>query len=263
MTERNHTYVIPAYGKSPHLEECLQSLICQTAASEIVVSTSTPFEGIDALVRRYGARVFVHGPNNGIGTDWNAAFSAATTPLVTLAHQDDLYDPLHAAEVIATFDKHADALLVFTDYRELQEGRLRPLNRTLAIKIVQRELGFMGRSCISSPALKRAVLRFGNSIPCPAVPLHKALVPDFRFRTDMRTNMDWIAWLSLASRPGKFAYLRKPRLLHRIHSDSETTACISDGVRESEDYEIFSMLWPAPVATALTRLYGNSYATNK
>lgn len=256
-----HAYVIPTYQQSPHLEECLES-VCGQADSDIVVVTSTPFDGIDRLIARYGARLVVHGPNNGIGHDWNMAFAAAETPLVTIAHQDDIYRPGHAAEMRSAFEEFPSALLAFTDYRELENDGVRPSNRTLLVKSVQRELAFLGRPSVRSVVGKRMLLRFGNPVPCPAVTFNKALIPAFRFRTDMRTNMDWAAWVYLAGERGDFLYIRKPLVHHRIHPGSETSACISDGARAKEDEEMFRSFWPPLVARLLARFYAASYSTN-
>lgn len=256
-----HAYAVPAYGRSPHLEACLDSLRGQEA-SRIVVSTSTPFEGLDGIARDRDADVSVHGPNRGIGADWNAAYAAADADLVTIAHQDDIYAAGHAAAVRGVFAEAPDALLAFTDCREIDDGGVRPRNRTLWVKEVQRELAFRGSRVIDSVPRKRMLLRFGNPVPCPAVTFNKRVLGDFRFRTDMRTNMDWAAWLELAGRNGAFAYVREPLVLHRIHSGSETTACIVDGARAREDEDMFRQLWPAGVARVLARLYAASYTTN-
>ena len=256
-----HAYVIPAFGHSPHLEACLASLRTQ-AGSDVIVSTSTPFEGLAALVEANGARLRVHSPNTGIGHDWNMAFQAAEAPLVTIAHQDDTYSPGHAAVVTAAFDRKPGALLAFTDYRELLDDEVRPWNRTMLVKTLQREMAFMGRESVGSVAGKRLLLRFGNPIPCPAVTFNKARIPHFSFRTDMRTNMDWAAWIGLAAGQGEFLYLRKPLVHHRIHPGSETTACIADGARAREDEDMFRALWPRSVARVLARMYAASYGTN-
>ena len=37
-----HVYAIPAYGDSPYLESCIQSLKAQQVASPVILCTSTP-----------------------------------------------------------------------------------------------------------------------------------------------------------------------------------------------------------------------------
>ena len=256
-----HVYTVPAYGRSPHLEACLESLQGQHASS-VVVCTSTPFDGLESIAGSHGARVVIHGPNRGIGADWNAAYESADGELVTIAHQDDIYAPTHSAAVQEAFAAVPDALLAFTDYREFDDAGVRARNRTLWVKEVQRELAFLGSSVARGAARKRMLLRFGNPIACPAVTFNKERLGGFGFRTDMRTNMDWAAWLELAGHAGAFVYVREPLVMHRIHPGSETTACIVDGARAREDEDMFRQLWPGWVARILSRLYASSYTTN-
>ncbi|MFP2932708.1 glycosyltransferase family A protein [Pyxidicoccus sp. 3LG] len=263
MADLNHIYVVPAYGHSPHLADCLASLAAQSTRSRIVVSTSTPFEGMEAMVQGYGASLFVHGPNRGIGVDWNAALCQGEGRLVTLAHQDDLYHPDHTAEVSAAFAKHPDAILAFSAYQEVMNGAPRPANLLMWVKRIQIELGFLGTGHVASAFSKKRLLMFGNPIACPAVTLDFRKVPDFRFNTEMRTNMDWEGWLSLARRPGGFVHVRKALVSHRIHPGSETTACIADGYRAREDYAMFRAMWPAWAASLLAKMYSVSYASNR
>lgn len=260
MGQGRHSFLIPAYGRSPYLADCLRSLRAQTVPSPIVLSTSTPHEGLGELVDAFGAELFVHGPNGGIARDWNAALAQARTPWVTIAHQDDVYLPDFTRRTLALADRRDDAVLVATGYGELLEpsGQVRTWSAMLAIKRVLMELGFLGRSGVRSPQGKLRLLRFGCPIPCPSVSLHVAKAP-LRFREDLKVDLDWEAWLRLAAGPGAFAYDRRVLMLHRIHRGSETSAGVRCGVREAEDRMMFESLWPRPVAAALARAYALAY----
>lgn len=253
-----HMFVVPAYGRSPHLAACLASLQSQTRKSPVVVATPTPYEGMEALVASFGARLVFNPRGGGIGRDWNFALSQATTPWVTLAHQDDLYMPDFAEATLALAETVPDAALVLTGYAELLGDRERAHSVMLWIKRLLLEFGFLGRSGISRAGAKRRVLRFGCPIPCPSVTLNVERT-GLKFREDLKVNLDWEAWLRLAVSPGAFAYSRQRLQLHRIHADSETTAGIQGGVRAREDLMLFESLWPKPVARLLARGYALSY----
>ena len=45
----DHTFVICAYGDSPFLEDCINSLLSQTVKSNIILYTSTPSVFIDSI----------------------------------------------------------------------------------------------------------------------------------------------------------------------------------------------------------------------
>lgn len=256
----NHCFVVPAYGRSPYLEECLASLAAQMQRSNLVVTTSTPFDRLDAITARYGAQLVIHGSRDGIGRDWNAALEHAVGDWVTIAHQDDIYAPNFSTAVLDAATRYPDALLVFTGYQELLAG-VRRSGGLLAIKKALLEFGFLGRERARSRMARTNALRFGNAIPCPAVTVHRART-GLRFDESMRTNMDWAAWLDLCELDGSFVYLRAPLMAHRIHPDSETSSTIDSGHRAAEDLELLRRLWPNWIARAITRAYALAYASN-
>ena len=255
----DHSFVVPAYGCSPHLAECLHSLRSQSAGgSEIVISTSTPSNELSELAARFAVAVRVHGPNGGIGRDWNAALECATRGWVTIAHQDDVYLPDFAARTMELVKRSPDASLVMTGYAELLDGRQRARTAMLRIKTMLLEVGFLGRRAVSRAGAKRRLLRFGCPIACPSVTLGPALA-HLRFREDLKVDLDWEAWIRAAQLPGTFCYEREVLMLHRIHGASETSAGVRDGVRAREDALMFGLLWPAPIAKFLARTYALSY----
>jgi len=258
VTRSHHAFVVPAYGQSPHLRECLESLRKQTRPSPVVICTSTPYEGLQALAEEFDARLVVHGPNAGIGRDWNYALGEARSDWVTLAHQDDIYLPEFAQASMDAAQRRRDASLVLTGYDELLADQVRSGTLMLGIKRLLLELGFLGRAAIATRGAKRRLLRLGCPVPCPAVTLRLPITTPF-FREDLKVNLDWDAWLRMACLPGEFAYVRTKLMLHRIHSGSETSDAIEAGVRATEDLMVFRALWPEPVARLLARLYAVSY----
>lgn len=257
--EPRHAFVVAAYGHSPHLEACLRSLDAQTLRSPVIISTSTPFAGLDQLAGRHGARLQVHADRGGIGADWNAALTAASGTLVTIVHQDDVYLPGFAATVVAAHAQHPDAALSFCGAREIfgdDRPRRGRLNQWVKAALVG--AASLGTDCIGGSLRKRVLLGFGNPILCAGVTFNRGVAPDFRFRCDLRTNMDWLAWIELA-RQHPLLRIREELLLRRVHAASETQHCIQDGSREREDRLVFEQLWPRPVAQALLGLYRFSY----
>jgi glycosyltransferase involved in cell wall biosynthesis len=260
-----HAFVVPAYGRSVHLEDCLASLASQTRPSPIVVCTSTPYEGLEAVCSRFGARLVCHGPNRGIAHDWNAALDEADAEWVTIAHQDDVYLPGFAERTLALAERYPRAVLVFTEYEEVDDKGVRPRSLLLRIKRILVEFGMLGFRHVSSRWAKTNLLRFGCSIGCPTVTLRLPALPSgMRFSERYRVNLDWDFWLRLARDvDGGFACDRQVLMRHRIHGESETTTGIVEGIRFREDLELFGRVWPAPVANAITRAYALSYRFNR
>lgn len=258
-----HCFVVPAYGESPHLEQCLQSLTAQNTPSKVLVTTSTPNDHIHALASRHGATVHVNPQRKGIGSDWNFALEVAarTATWTTLAHQDDIYLPDFNSHTRRNLLRHPAALLAFTDYGEMEGDEQRPLSTLLRIKRFLLELGFLGGSHAATRFFKTNALRFGCAIACPAVTMRTTA--GLRFRTDLEVDLDWAAWLQLAAARGGFVYVREKLMLHRVHRASETTNAIVSGQRAAEDKEILGSLWPRPIAEAIRASYRIAYRSNQ
>jgi hypothetical protein len=153
--------------------------------------------------------------------------------------------------------------LAFCDYSEHTLQGKRPENINLRIKRALRQWAFGMRECISETREKVRLLSFGNPICCPSVMLNQSALVDFRFPGGFQTNLDWMAWLELARRPGGFVYVRERLVSKGIHAGSETTTTIANLTREREDRALFDALWPRPVAAAFAALYKLGYLANR
>lgn len=255
MTSLNHTFTVLAYGQSPYLEECIKSLKRQTVPSRIIMATSTPSPFLTALSERYGIPVVVNERREGIAADWSFAYNAFTSEYVTLAHQDDVYAPQYAEECLASAGRHAGNLIIFTGSSELTDGIPRGCSLNLLVKRALLSSFFCGRECIGSPFLKKSLLSFGNSIACPSVMFHRSKIGPFAFARNLSYNLDWDAWLRLASYEGGFVYVRNNLVTHRIHRDSELVRGTVGRGRGKEDSALFERIWPKPVAAFMAMLY--------
>ena len=89
---REHTFVVCAYKESQYLEECIQSVLNQNIKSNVIISTGTPNSYIKEVAEKYKLQLFVNPNPSSLASDWNFAMGCAKTELVTLAHQDDVYE---------------------------------------------------------------------------------------------------------------------------------------------------------------------------
>ena len=247
-----HSFVVPAYGRPQWLARCLESLQGQTRVSPIVVATSTPNDLLTDTAARYGVPLIINPVSAGIAADWNFALGRVGRGWVTLAHQDDWYAPTYTERCLAAVTAAPDALLAFTAASEVREGTDTEVRNT-RIKRVLCAVAFAGQSAIRSRARKRLLLSFGNPIPCPAVMLNRSAVPSFTFAPGWMSNLDWVAWLDLAQRPGAFVYVPAPLVHRRVHDVAATVTFMS--ARATEDARVLRSLWPAPLAAMLTGLY--------
>lgn len=259
-----HAFVIPAFGDSPFLPACLDSIAGQSrGGSEIVITTSTPSDYLRDVAHRYRVPLIVNPRRANIGSDWNFALTASGASALTIAHQDDSYRPDYLERMTAAMARTSDASIAFSDYLESGEKGPRPLHLNIRVKRLLTRRAFGRDDVIRDERAKRSLLHWGNPVCCPSVVLNRAALPEFRFTEDLHSNLDWEAWRQLAGRPGAFVYVREPLVNRRIHTQSETSALIADRRRLEEDRAMFERFWPSPIAALIMTVYRASYLANR
>lgn len=256
-----HTFVVLAYKESKFLEECIQSVLNQSIKTNCVIATSTPNKYIDSIAKKYKLKVLVNKESKGIGYDFDFAKNCVKSDLVTIAHQDDIYDYTYAEEMLNAYNKMPDSLIIFPDYYEIRkEGKVYK-NTNLIIKRVLLSL-VKFHKLAHLKIIKRSCIRFGNAISCPAVTFVNENTPKEVFSVDLKCNIDWYAWEQLSKLKGRFYFINKTLMGHRIYSESTTSEIINDNKRSEEDYYIFCKFWPKLIARTLSKIYANSEKSN-
>lgn len=256
-----HTFVVLAYKESEYLESCIKSVINQKYKSKIIIATSTPNTFINKIAQKYNLDVVVNKEKKGLGYDFDFGIKCGESELVTLAHQDDIYDDSYSEEIVKAYKKNKNCLILFTDYYEIRTNQKMYANINLKIKRIlliplrfQKSAGFK--------FLKRSVLSLGNSICCPAVTFTKDKINLPLFECDFKCNVDWQAWEKLSKEPGKFIFINKKIMGHRVHDASTTTEIIKNNIRTEEDLVMFKKFWPAWCARIINKCYVKSEKSN-
>lgn len=258
-----HTFVVLAYKESEYLEDCIKSVLNQKYPSKVVIATSTPNDYIKNIANKYSLEILVNpNPNQGIGYDFDFAISCGKTKLTTVAHQDDIYDYEYADAIVKAYQKNQDSLIVFSDYYEIRtEGKVYS-NTNLKIKRILL-FPLRSRKLASTKFGKRLSLRFGNAISCPAVTFIKDNIKtEDIFKCDFVCNVDWFAWEKLSLKKGKFTFVNKPLMGHRVHEESTTTEIINERIRTKEDLVMFQRFWPKSISKLINRFYVKSEDSN-
>lgn len=257
----SHTFVVCAYKESEYLEECIRSVTNQTMPSRVVIATSTPNGHIQSLADKYNLEVFVNYGETGIAGDWNFALGCAKTKYVTIAHQDDVYFPDYARNVVSAVQRQRRPIIAFTDYCEIRDGRKVTNIKLLRIKKL---MLFPLRSRVLQRIkwVRRRSLSIGSAICCPSVCYCMERMPDPVFLKHFRASVDWQTWERLSRLKGSFVYCPQVLMGHRIHGQSETSAAIKDNVRTREDYEMFCKFWPKFIARIISKQYAKSEDSN-
>lgn len=286
-----HVFVICAYRESRYLEECIRSLLDQTVKSTIIMVTSTPNESISRASEKYQIPLYVNAGQHGIAEDWNFGYRKASElgSYVTIAHQDDVYEPGYTEAALRGLKRNRDGLIFFCGYSELRAAGLtegknssslsddkvkaasvrlneswvkvtssRLLNVKKGMLLPLRVLAFQ-----RSRWIRRRILSFGNPICCPSVTYNVKRLPETIFRPEYKSNIDWLAWEELSKKRGAFVYDPRPLMSHRIHEGSTTTELIEGDSRWREDYAMFRRFWPKWAADILIRFYRKSEKSNR
>ena len=135
MKTIKHTFVVLAYKESEFLEECIKSVLNQKHKSDVVIATSTPNDYINKMAKKYKLKIYKNPkPGRGIGYDFDFASNCVKSDIITIAHQDDIYDYEYSYEVVDTYKKYSDSSIIFTDYYEIRNNKKEYKNKNLTIK---------------------------------------------------------------------------------------------------------------------------------
>lgn len=258
MGRFTHTFVIPAHGDSPYIEECVVSLKNQTTPSTILVSTPVSSKYLENICSKFNIRLAVSNNKASIANDWTYAFSVCDTDFVTLAHQDDIYMRDYTESFFKAVEASAGkAVFIFSWYKELVNDKERSITAKLLIKQLLL-FPFLFTDTIKSRFIKNLLFSLSQPIPTPSVMFNKNQIGNFVFSDDFKCNTDWDAWLRLSEMKGTIIYVKKPLMIHRIHPWAQTAIAIGQGIRQREDLAIFSRMWPKLIAWVLSSVYALS-----
>lgn len=257
---KNHTFVICAYKESKYLEECIKSLLAQTVKSNIIIATSTPNDHIKKLSEKYNLGLFINKEKPGIGTDWNYGVFVTDTDYVTVAHQDDIYKENYLEEIVKELNKKKDFIIAFTKYKEIKNNK--EIDLTINLKIKEAMLWPL-KIFSKSKWIRRRILSFGCAICCPSVTINKKIVGNRPYKTELKCNLDWDTWVDFTKYNGRFLYIPKYLMCHRIHEKSETSNLIENNIRLEEDFYMFNRFWPKSISKILVSHYKNAIKTNE
>ena len=260
-TNKDHIFTICAYKESSYLEECIKSLKKQTIKANIIIETSTPNSYIYDLANKYQLKVIVN-PDGGIAKDWNYAYDSVDKKLVTIAHQDDIYEPAYLEKVLEYVNKTVDPIIIFTDYYEIRNDKKVSNNLNLKIKRIMNHPYLKKKNQLDKKVRQR-ILSFGDSISCPTVTLVKERCGKSPYNTKFSCSVDYKTWSELSHKDGSFVYIPNILMGHRIYEESTTTKSLENNVRQTEDASIMAEYWPKPIARLLYKIYSNSERSNK
>lgn len=232
-----HTFVILAYNISDDLEECIKSVINQSVKSNIVIATSTPNDYIIDLASEYSLGVMVNKAKSNKGRDYNFAIKSFDTELVTIAHQDDLYDRNYTKEIKKCYKKNKDATIIFTDNYEIHgDKKIKKSKKLFWIRYYLFPLRFSFLQ--NKKYFKLRSLRRDKHICTSSITFVKKNIDGDIFPTNFKYDNDWQGLIDLAKKNTKFVYLKEKLVGYRVEDKEENKA------KNKEDEKILRSQYP-------------------
>ena len=232
-----HTFVILAYLENDNLLECVKSVLNQTVKSNVIIATSTKNDYIIDLASEYGLGVMVNDNPSNKGSDYNYALNAFDTEIVTIAHQDDIYDRNYVKEIMNCYDKNKDASIIITDsYEVLGDKRLKRSKSLLKKHFLIKPLKY--KKFQNKKHFKLRSLKYNQSFCTSTVTYVKKNIKHDFFPINLTYNNDWQAFIELAKTDSKFVLIDKKLVGHRINLNEVN----EDKIKE--DILIYKNLWP-------------------
>ena len=253
-----HTFAICAYKDSPYLEECIKSIVNQKVKTNILLATSTPSKFIKDLANKYNIPYYVRDNKSDIQDDWNFAVSNAKTELVTVAHQDDHYEPDYTYNILANYKPNI--IMYNTNYFPYKNGK-----KTTDInnKVRAGLKCFIKHDFFAKQKFFRvASLALGNTVCCPSVTYNMNMFKKEKIFTSIfKFDLDWDTFLKIYKMNYPIKYIPEQLVCYRIHDGATTKKFIVENTRQIEDIDMFNKFWPKWVTKIIMKFYVKCYDT--
>ena len=235
---KEHTFVILAYMESDDLEECIKSVLKQSVKSNVLIATSTPNDYIMDMASLYSLGVMVNEESSNKGRDYNFAIDTIDSELITIAHQDDLYDRNYTKEILKKYHDNKDATIFFTNnYEILGDKKIIRSKRLLRQRWFVFPLKY--RLFQKSKYFKIRSLRKTKFICTSSITFVKKNIKGNIFPTNLVYDNDWQGLIDLAKKDTRFVYLPKKLVGYRVADRLINTK------KQREDEDILKTLYPS------------------
>lgn len=119
------TVAIPAFNGARFLARTIESVLAQSERdfTLLVLDDRSTDKSVEVArsFRDSRVRVVENEVRRGIPGNWNAAVALAATPLLVIAHQDDVYDPRYLETAARLLDAHPRAFAAHTRALDVDE----------------------------------------------------------------------------------------------------------------------------------------------
>ena len=253
--EKYHTFTICAYKESEYLEKCIQTILNQSIKSNVIMCSSTKNKHIEELGKKYKIKTYFRKGKSDIQDDWNFAVKNTKTELVTVVHQDDVYDEHYLENILNNYT--GKELMITTDNYYYINNKSAD-NKNLKLKRILKfplRIPFIGNIRF----IRKMTLSLGNTIQCPSATYNKKLIGEPIFSSDLKFGLDWDTFLKIYKMKGKIRYIPLKLMSFRISNASTTKSCMENDLRIKEDNIMFRKFWPNVIVKLIMKFYVKCY----
>jgi glycosyltransferase involved in cell wall biosynthesis len=239
MTGFVHIFV-PAYGESPYLEECLDSINRNTdyLVSCTVLDDGSPTGNIRNTVEKFGGRFeYIRNDSNiGLAQNFQKAFDLSTSLYTVIMGSDDVIGPGYIEQLTEASEKFPSASLfqprvtvinessqVFKSFPDLVKNLINPGNHHLKV--------YDGRRI-----LRRILV--GDFFYFPAIAWKTEILQNYRLKPQLKTAVDLDVIARLAIADNTFVLGGQNAFKYRRHSQSVSMELGKGFERSMEEIEV-------------------------
>ncbi|MBV1868973.1 MAG: glycosyltransferase [Marinosulfonomonas sp.] len=220
--------IMPIFNGAKTLRATLESLIDQGEASiEILAVDQGSDDGSRKILKEFSGQLPIQIIDAPKSTNWmantNIGLAAASAPLITMLHQDDIWLPGRLDALLGLATKYPDAELWlhpawFMDTENRLVGTFGPA------------FGMHERLIDGNAAMRALIVQ--NSIALPAAMFRRASALKLGgLSEDLWYTADWDFWLKLVG-AGSVAWMPRKLAAFRVHEHSQTVK----GSRDMQDF---------------------------
>jgi glycosyltransferase involved in cell wall biosynthesis len=221
MTDSLHLF-IPAYGDSPYLKECLESVYHNVDPSIVctVLDDCSPNDKVRRITESFGDRFeYIRNERNlGLALNFQRAVDLSTGSLTVIIGSDDLMLPGFVEHTLKYATVFPDACLIQPGVTVVNKDGL---DTNPVVDLVKRWIspGKSEAKCIRSRKILRRLL-VGDFFYFPSIAWRTSVIRNFPFDDSLSTAMDLDLLIRLASEEQSFVIGGPSVFKYRRHADS-------------------------------------------
>jgi glycosyltransferase involved in cell wall biosynthesis len=241
--------VIPLHNRQTLIIETLRSVERQRRRpDEVIVVDDHSTDGSAEVVRRFAAttplavRLLSNDRRKGVSGATNCGIAAASGDYVALLDSDDLWIPVHLAQLERGLERFSEAGIAFSAIRVFGDAADTPVKEQEFVAAVASCLGkaFVSKgegNWFSRPDLLCTLLEDGVPFRCQAALFRKGLFAGQLFDENIAYTQD-AQFLTIAARRAAFLYVAVTGLLLRRHGGNDGDGAYEDKIAASYERRV-------------------------